>query len=241
MSTEAPTPAPHPEPHRSRLWLLVVAVLVFIILPFVFWGELFEKMFDLQGARQWLESLGAWAWLGGIALLVSDLVLPIPGTVVMSALGLRYGWFLGGVFSTAGSVLSGVVAYWLCKHFGHSVAVWLAGRDGLAKGKRLFHGNRGGWIVALSRWMPVLPEAVACLAGLSAMPFRVFLAALISGGIPLGFTFATIGALGVEHPGLTIALSALVPVVLYGAAIVFLRHKHQHDPHHEDEEQERVD
>lgn len=224
MSTEPPAPAPH----RSRLWLLVVAVLVFIILPFVFWGELFEKMFNLQGARQWLESLGAWAWLGGIALLVSDLALPIPGTVVMSALGLRYGWFLGGVISTSGSVLSGVVAYWLCKTFGHGVAIWLAGRDGLAKGKRLFHGNRGGWLVALSRWMPVLPEAVACLAGLSAMPFRVFLAALISGGIPLGFTFATIGALGVEHPALTIALSALVPVVLYAAALLFLRHKHQH-------------
>ena len=100
MSTEAHSPAP--APHRSRLWLLVVAVLVFIILPFVFWGEVFERMFDLQGARQWLESLGPWAWLGGIALLVSDLVLPIPGTVVMSALGLRYGWFVGGLVSTAG-------------------------------------------------------------------------------------------------------------------------------------------
>ena len=76
--------------------------------------------------------------------------------------------------------------------------------------------------MALSRWMPVLPEAMACLAGLSAMPFRVFLAALISGGIPLGFTFATIGALGVDHPGLTIALSALVPVVLYAGALAFL-------------------
>ena len=229
MSTEAHSPAPH----RSRLWLLIVAVLVFIILPFVFWGDLFERMLDLEGARRWLESLGPWAWLGGIALLVGDLVLPIPGTVVMSALGLRYGWLVGGLVSTAGSVLSGVVAYWLCRKFGHRVAVWLAGRDGLAKGKRLFHGNRGGWIVALSRWMPVLPEAVACLAGLSAMPFRVFLAALISGGIPLGFTFATIGALGVEHPALTIALSALVPVVLYAAALVILRARGSSDPEHE--------
>lgn len=218
-----------PGPHRSRLWLLVAVVLGVIILPFLFWGDLFERMFDLDGARRWLESLGDWAWVGGIALLVGDLVLPIPGTVVMSALGLRYGWFLGGVISTAGSVLAGVTAYWLCRLFGHGAADWLAGREGLAKGKRLFHGHRGGWIVALSRWMPVLPEAVACLAGLAAMPFRVFLAALISGGIPLGFTFASIGALGVAHPVLTVALSALVPVALYAAAATLLRRRGRED------------
>lgn len=216
-------PASRPRPRRSRLWLLVTALLLFIIVPFFIWGDWFEQMLDLEGARRWMESLGPWAWLGGIVLLVADLLLPIPSTVVMSALGLRYGWFIGGIVSTAGSVLAGAVAYALCAKFGHDAALWLAGRDGLAKGEKLFQGNKGGWIVAMSRWMPVLPEAVACLAGLARMPFRVFLAALVSGGVPLGFTFATIGALGVEHPALTVSLSALVPVVLYAGALVYLR------------------
>jgi uncharacterized membrane protein YdjX (TVP38/TMEM64 family) len=69
----------------------------------------------------------------------------------------------------------------------------------------------------------VLPEAVACLAGLAQMPFRVFFIALLCGCVPLGFTFAAIGALGVERPGLAVALSALVPVALYGVASVMLR------------------
>ncbi len=216
------SPSAEPKKARSRLWLLVVVVLACIILPFVFWGELFERLLDLEGARRWMESLGAWAWLGGIALLVGDLVLPIPGTVVMSALGLRYGWLAGGLVSTGGSVLAGLAAYGLCRAFGHGVAIWLAGRDGLARGKRLFHGDKGGWIVALSRWMPVLPEAVSCLAGLAVMPFRTYLVALLCGGVPLGFTFAAIGALGVDHPLLTIALSALVPVALYALAAALL-------------------
>jgi uncharacterized membrane protein YdjX (TVP38/TMEM64 family) len=211
--------------HPSRLWLLVTVLLVLVIGPFAIWGEWFEKMFDLRGAKAWMESLGPWAWLGGIALLVSDLVLPIPGTVVMSALGLVHGWFWGGVASATGSVLGGLLAYVLCRKFGHKPALWLAGEDGLAKAETLFQSQRGGWLVALSRWMPVLPEAVACLAGLSAMPFRVFFIALLCGSVPLGFTFAAIGALGVDRPGLAIALSALVPVGLYAAATVMLRRR----------------
>jgi uncharacterized membrane protein YdjX (TVP38/TMEM64 family) len=209
--------------HRSRFWHLIAALLVLIIAPFCIWGGWFEKMLDLQGAKAWMESLGAWAWLGGVALLISDLVLPVPSTVVMSALGLVYGWFWGGIASVAGAVLAGLVAYGLCRKFGHRPALWLAGDEGLAKGEKLFRSQRGGWLVALSRWMPVLPEAVACLAGLAKMPFRVFFVALLSGCVPLGFTFAAIGALGVERPGVAIALSALVPVGLYGVAAMLLR------------------
>lgn len=208
---------------RSRFWLLLMVLLVLIIAPFCVWGEWFERMFDLQGTRAWMVSLGPWGWLGGLALLVGDLVLPIPGTVVMSALGLAYGWLWGGVFSVSGSALSGLVAYALCRRFGHRAALWLAGEEGLARGEAMFRSQRGGWLVALSRWMPVLPEAVACLAGLARMPFRTFCIALLCGTVPLGFTFAAIGALGVERPGLAIVLSALVPVALYGVAALSLR------------------
>ncbi|MEY4483146.1 MAG: hypothetical protein RL693_598 [Verrucomicrobiota bacterium] len=207
--------------------MLLVVLLACIITPFLIWGDWFERLFDLRGTKQWMEGFGPFAWLGGVALLVSDLVLPIPGTVVMSALGLVYGWFWGGLASVFGSVLSGVVAYGLCRKFGHRAAVWLAGEEGLAKGEALFQSERGGWLVALSRWMPVLPEAVACLAGLTRMPWRTFITALIAGSIPLGFVFAAIGDLGLERPGIALSLSALIPVVLYALAAWMLRKKKQ--------------
>lgn len=209
--------------HQSRLWALVVVLLGLIITPFFIWGDWFERIFDLQGAKQWMENLGPFAWVGGVALLVSDLVLPIPGTVVMSALGLVYGWFWGGVASVFGSVLSGIVAYWLCRQWGHRAAIWLAGEKGLAKGEALFQSERGGWLVALSRWMPVLPEAVACLAGLTKMPWPTFITALLAGSIPLGFIFAAIGDLGLERPGVAMSLSAIIPVMLYALAMWMLR------------------
>lgn len=211
----------------SRLWLLVGIILLLIIIPFLLIGEQFEKLFDLEGARTWMASFGPWAWVGGIALLAADLVLPVPGTVVMSALGLLYGWFWGGVISSVGSILSGMVAYWLCRKFGHKMALWLAGQQGLEKGEKLFASGKGGWLVALSRWMPVLPEAVACLAGLARMPAKTFHLALTAGSLPLGFAFAAIGALGTDKPVLAVTFSAVLPVLLYALAAWWMK-KHSH-------------
>ncbi|MDZ4402001.1 VTT domain-containing protein [Prosthecobacter sp.] len=202
---------------------MILVVLAGIIVPFVIWGALFDEVLSLEGARKWMEGYGDWAWAAGIALLISDIVLPVPSTVVMSALGWKYGWWLGGLICVAGSMLSGIIAYASCRWLGRGAARWIAGEDGLQRGEEIFE-KRGGWLVALSRWMPVLPEAVACLAGLSNMRWRVFLPALGCGSVPLGFAFAAIGHLGQSEPGWAIALSCLVPVLLWlGAARVLRR------------------
>lgn len=206
---------------RSLL-ILTLLILAGIIVPFMVWGEKFDAALTLEGARAWMESYGHWAWLAGIALLVADIVLPVPSTVVMSALGWMYGWWWGGLAAAAGSMLSGIAAYTACRWMGRGVARWLAGEEGLRKGEEIF-ARRGGWLVALSRWMPVLPEAVACLAGLSRMRRRVFLPALACGSLPTGFAFAAIGHLGHDQPGWAMALSCLLPVVLWLGAARWLR------------------
>lgn len=206
----------------KRLSFIILLLLACIIVPFLIWGEQFEAALSLDGSRAWMERYGSYAWLAGIVLLVADIFLPVPSTVVMSALGLIYGWFWGGLASAAGSITAGLVAYGLCRAAGRRAAVWLAGEDGLIKGEALF-AKHGGWLVATSRWMPVLPEAIACLAGLVRMPFQRFLLAMICGSLPMGFAFAAIGALGSSQPTLAIALSAAVPVCLWLLARRFLR------------------
>ena len=73
----------------------------------------------------------------------------------------------------------------------------------------------GAWLVVLSRWLPIFPEVIACLAGLARMPPLSFFAALACGSAPLGFVFAAIGHAGVSHPVLAIALSAGLPPLLW--------------------------
>ena len=59
------------------------------------------------------------------------------------------------------------------------------------------------------------PLLLACLAGLSRMPFGRFLAALACGSLPLGFAFAAIGAMGKDQPAVALLLSAIVPPILW--------------------------
>lgn len=200
-----------------HLLALVLVLLAAVIVPFLIWGERFEAALSVEGTRQWLEGFGAWAWLAGIGLLVADIALPIPGTVVMSVMGWMYGWFWGGLISAAGSMLSGTFAYGLCRLLGRPVAVRIAGADGLEQAHALFEKN-GGWLVAVSRWLPVLPEAVACLAGLARMPWRTFWVALLCGSLPLGFAFAAIGHLGHESPAGALLLSAVLPAGMWWVA-----------------------
>jgi uncharacterized membrane protein YdjX (TVP38/TMEM64 family) len=200
-----------------HLMALCLVVLLAILVPFWIWGDRIDSIFSFKGSREWLESFGWWAWSAGVVLLVADVALPIPSTVVMSALGWLYGWFWGGVISVVGSVLSGCAAYGLSRYMGRSVAVRIAGEAGLNKAE-LWFKEGGGWLVAYSRWMPVFPEAVACLAGLGKMPWRRFLTALLCGSLPLGFAFAAIGQLGHESPLPAIVLSALLPVGMWWVA-----------------------
>jgi len=203
---------------RHRV-LLVSAALVLLgaIAPYLIWGEALEAAFSVEGARAWMAGYGAGAGLAGVGLLVADLLLPIPSTLVMSALGLAYGAWVGGLYAAAGTMLAGLVAYGLSRWLGRPLARRLAGEEGLRRGEELF--ERGGaWLVAGSRCLPILPEAVACLAGLHRMPFRTFLLALACGSVPTGFLFAAIGALGQAEPAWALGLSVIFPVALWLAA-----------------------
>ena len=106
---------------RLALWFLGLAALV--LGTWLVWGGRWDEHFTLAGSVKWLESAGPWAWAAGFALLVGDLFLPVPGTIVISALGLIYGVLLGGLVASAGLMAAGLsVTDWGCL-FGESSRV----------------------------------------------------------------------------------------------------------------------
>jgi uncharacterized membrane protein YdjX (TVP38/TMEM64 family) len=191
------------------------ALLALILGPFVVWGEGFTQLLSWEGTRSLLEQQRAWGWCVGIGLLVADLFLPIPGTIVMSVLGWMYGPFLGGLAAAMGSFLSAYCAYGLSRGIGRRMALRLAGRESLESASVWF-SRAGGLTIAFSRCLPVLNEAVACLAGLSLFPHRQFVFAALAGSIPVGFAFAWVGHLGHKDSNSALLLSVAVPVILWG-------------------------
>lgn len=197
-----------------RLLLLFFGLAAIVLLIFFVWGNSLMVMFTQEGTIAWLNQYGYWAWVAAVVLLMGDLLLPLPATLIMSALGYFYGPLIGGLISACGSFMAGSLGYWLCWFMGEKAAINLLGEKDFQRGRKL-SGNVGGWVVALSRWLPVFPEVISCMAGLTRMPPRYFHTALLCGSLPLGFTYAYVGAAGVTHPGLAVGLSAGLPPLIW--------------------------
>lgn len=181
-----------------------------ILASWLVWGGAWEERFSLTGTSAWLRGAGAWGWAAGIGLLVADLLLPVPGTVVMSALGYVYGALLGGLIATTGSLLAGICGYGVGRLCGERTARKLLGDLDFERGRILC--AKGGWVIAMSRALPILPEALACTAGLVRMPFGRFVVAMLCGSMPMGFMFAGIGAFGHEAPMWAMLASVALPL-----------------------------
>ncbi len=199
-----------------RLLFLFLGLAAIVLTTFFIWGDRFTDIFSQTGTVNWLAQYGNWAWAVAIVLLMADLLLPLPATIIIAALGYIYGPIAGGLISVAGSFMAGSLGYWLCRTMGEKTAIALLGRKDYQRGKRM-SGKVGGWIVAISRWLPVFPEVISCMAGLTRMPAGYFHAALLCGTIPFGFIYAYVGYTGVEDPLLAIVLSAGLPPIIWFA------------------------
>lgn len=205
----------------ARALLVLVFLMLTIVVPFAIWGDDLEILLSQDALRAELQDNAGIAWLIAIGLLAVDIVLPIPSSVIIGALGIVYGTVLGGVIASLGLIASGLLGYGICRVLGRPVAIRMAGAEELASGDRLF-ARHGGWMVALSRLIPVLAEVIALSAGLAAMPARTFVIAITCGAIPVGFLYAAVGAIGAERPFLVIAICLGLSGVLWlVAATVF--------------------
>jgi len=207
-----------------RLFGLFLVLAFLVIIPFLIWGDGIEQALATLDAGQWTARFGSWAWAVGLLLLIGDLILPIPATAVMTALGILYGPLLGGLLAAGGSFLAGSIGYGLCRAFGRRAAIAILGERDLHQGEALF-ARFGGWLVALSRWLPVFPEVIACMAGLTRMPPLAFFTALACGSVPFGFAFAILGHAGVDRPLLAIGLSASIPLLLWTGVQLYSRQR----------------
>lgn len=195
-----------------RLLLLIVALSVSFLIPFVLLGGDLEAA--LGGSAGLMGWSTAWAWLAGLGLLVADLLLPVPASGVQAGLGAIYGPLVGGALSSLGLFLAGTTGYLLGRLAPAQAVRRLLGEAGLRRGSSLSTGH-GGWLIALTRPLPVLPEVLSVAAGLLRMPAGRFAIALAAGCIPTGFAYALVGHLGADRPLLTLGGAVLVPGLIW--------------------------
>ena len=178
---------------------------------------------DANDAVLMLREHDGWAWALGIVLIWADLVLPVPQTSVIAALGIIYGAVFGGLLGSVGLMSGGALGYALMRTSARRLVYRFVPRQSMHKMESLFD-RAGVWAIILTRSLPYsVPEAIVFLAGIAGMPLGKFTIALTVGSVPTAFAFAAIGAGWADQPILALIVSYVLPMFLLPIALYLVR------------------
>lgn len=140
----------------------------------------------------WLRQGGVWAAALGVALLVADVLLPVPSSLVMVAHGALFGVLAGTLLSLVGSTGAAVFGFWIGRRGGklleRLVTAWERERA-----NRLLE-QWGTLAVIVTRPIPLLAETVAIMAGASSLGWGRTALAALAGSLPPALLYALTGA-----------------------------------------------
>ena len=197
-----------------KIIILFLIFALFFILTYFVIGDRIEILFTPEKCIGWFSSAKSYAWMAGILLLISDILLPVPATGIMAALGAVYGLWQGAVINLIGSTGAGIIGYAAARYIGKRGSHFIASEEEIKKFS-LFFDQWGPYAIIISRVMPILPEVIAILAGLSRMKFIRFLAALLGGTIPVSFLFSWMGTYSGFAPGTGIIVAIILPALVW--------------------------
>ena len=154
----------------------------------------------------------------GVALLVADVFLPVPSSVIMVANGALFGVILGSALSMVGSVGAFAVGFGLGRR-GTAAMARLTAEDERRRAD-CFFARWGVAAIILSRPVPILAETISFVAGTSVLSWRSALGSAVVGTLPVAVLYAIAGALAADFAGTGAAFTVVV-VLAVGAAFLF--------------------
>jgi uncharacterized membrane protein YdjX (TVP38/TMEM64 family) len=140
----------------------------------------------------WLRQGGIWAAALGVALLIADVLLPVPSSLVMVAHGALFGVFAGTLLSLLGSTGAAAFGFWIGRRGGK-----LLERLVTAKERERANAMLERWgilAVIVTRPIPLLAETVAIMAGASPLGWGRTVLAALAGSLPPALLYALTGA-----------------------------------------------
>jgi uncharacterized membrane protein YdjX (TVP38/TMEM64 family) len=148
----------------------------------------------------------------GVGLLAADVLLPIPSSVVMAALGAAYGLPLGAALSVLGGALMALAGGLLGRRGSRAVT----GGD-RARVESLV-ARYGVAAVVLSRPVPLLAESVLFVAAAAGMPLPRLVLGATAGTVPVALVYAAAGAYG-RQADAAVAFVVIVVLALLALAV----------------------
>jgi uncharacterized membrane protein YdjX (TVP38/TMEM64 family) len=140
----------------------------------------------------WLSQGGWIAAMLGFGLLVADVLLPVPSSLVMIAHGALFGVVGGTLLSLAGSLGAGLFGFALGRR-GGPLLDRLVPLDERQRANVLLQ-RWGDLAIVITRPVPILAETLSILAGTSSMTWTRMTLATFAGSLPAALIYALAGA-----------------------------------------------
>jgi len=209
-----------PQPSSQRTtWLkpllLITVVLILPLILLVIWGETF-----LTVARRWQAeppTPGVLA-IAVIAILASDVFLPVPSGPISTLAGSQLGIMTGTLISTVGMTLGAVIAFGLAKAWGRPLAKRYSSSEQLIELEAACT-QHGVWMLLLTRPLPILAEACALLVGALQMRWQQFLPTILASNLIIAATYSVLGQQAASYGWLPLALCASIALPLLATGL----------------------
>ena len=199
-------------------WIsLVLLVLALVLVPFA----LLESRI-LSVASSFLHSSpGRVVAASAISLaLASDVVLPIPSSLLGTASGMLLGLSMGAVVTWVGMQAGALLGYYIGSSVGTRAITRFVGFDELDRAAES-HRRWGGLSLIATRAVPVLAESSVVFAGALRMPLPRFLALTGASNAAIAAVYAFVGAYALEARAFLLAFAA--SVIVPGCAMILHR------------------
>lgn len=170
----------------------------------------------LTDPSPWMNQGGAVAACVGIGLLIADVLLPVPSSLIMVAHGALFGVWVGTLFSLLGSLGAALFGFAIGRRGGKLL-------DKLVTAEERAHADMllrrwGVLAIIVTRPVPILAETVAIVAGTSSLSWGSTAVAALAGSIPPALLYAITGAAVANLQSMTLVFG----LVIFIAALIWL-------------------
>jgi len=196
--------------------ILTVAIALLVpVVPFVIFGTWMEASIVTWLENSFVSDRPLTVSVITMGLLASDILLPVPSSVVCTWAGRALGVIPGLLINWIGLNLSCVIGYWLGRVFGKPIAERLSDTRTIDRLQNV-HGATSAWALTICRAIPVLAEASVLLAGLQRLPASKFYPPVVAANLGIAIAYSVLGSFSTEHGWFpaAIAIACVLPLFL---------------------------
>jgi len=128
----------------------------------------------------------------GVGLLLVDVFIPVPSSIVMTAQGAIFGFGIGTLLGLLGSAGATLVGFAVGRRGSGAIQRYVGAGDQASTARLL--GRWGTLAIIITRPLPILAETTAIMAGSTAMSWRQVTTGALLGCLPAAAVYSATGA-----------------------------------------------